>query len=491
MMAQTASHNGVTGKPRILVIDDNADFAENIAELIGDMGLTSEVALTGRDAVERFVRRPFEIAIVDLQLPDLPGTRVIARLKEVAPDCICIVFTGNATLGNAIEALNRGAFAYLVKGGEVAEFRAVLGKAVDLHRTEAELEKARGISRALLENFPGRMVILDAEGKVLGQNHYPLPWDDGSPGAGSRGARRIEDIFLRGQAWSQVVLDHFEEHRDAVAPTVLRRFKAPGADGEPRIINIHFVPLLQSSARWLVFVDDITQVARMEAEIERSARMAALGELSAMIAHEVRNPLSGISGAVQILRAKFPSGNQEREICDQIIAHVDRLDKTIEDILVLARPMSPKFIETSLGDLIDSTVDFLSEDAGFKDITFRWVAPPEEPRCRFDPFLLRQALLNVLINAAQAMDRKGTVTVSVSREAGKTHLKVQDEGPGFKQDAATLFEPFFTTKAAGTGLGLPITARILEVHGGTVTLRNHERGGAEVTFTIPGQVKIS
>ena len=110
-MGRSSPGNGAAEKPRILVIDDNADFAENIAELIGDMGLTSEVALTGREAVERFARNPFEIAIVDLQLPDMPGTRVIARLKEVAPDCICIVFTGNATLGNAIEALNRGAFA--------------------------------------------------------------------------------------------------------------------------------------------------------------------------------------------------------------------------------------------------------------------------------------------------------------------------------------------------------------------------------------------
>jgi ActR/RegA family two-component response regulator len=216
-------------KPRVLIVDDNRDFAENIAEVVEDLGYSAEVAFTGGEAIEAFVRNPFGAAVIDLQLPDLSGTRVIARLKEIGPECVCIVFTGNATLHNAVDALNRGAFAYLAKGGEVNEFRAVLAKAIEAHGVAAELRQIRGINQAVLENFPGRMLILDEEGRILLSNRYPLPLSrapqerlTADPVDGLAG-RRIEDAFPPSQPWCAEILDHYALHRAATVPSILPR----------------------------------------------------------------------------------------------------------------------------------------------------------------------------------------------------------------------------------------------------------------------------
>ncbi len=475
-----------TEKLRILVVDDNRDFAENIAELIEDLGHTAAICHGAREAMERTAREPFDIAVIDIQLPDLPGTKLIPRIKEIRPRCVQIVFTGNAALPNAIEALNSGAFAYLIKGGEVEEFRAVLSKAVEFFRKTTELEEVHAINQEILDNFPGRMMVVTADGEILRTNRYPIrPAGETLSSPNAAEISTIEDVFPPGEAWCDRILSHFSEIRLTALPSVIRRLQAAGRHDGERYLNVHFVPLSHPMARWLVFVDDVTQVVKLESDIEKSARLAALGEISATIAHEVRNPLSGISGAVQILRKKFSPEGKEREVCDQILSQVDRLNRTIEDLLVMARPITPKLADIAAADIVESVLSFIREDPQFSDIEIHVERKGTEDRCRLDPFLLRQALTNVLLNSAQAMGGKGRIAILIESDGPGTRVRVQDSGPGFPPDPSRLFEPFYTTKPAGTGLGLPITAKILEVHGGRVSLRNHETGGAEVTLTFP------
>ncbi len=475
-------------KPRVLIVDDNRDFAENIAEVVEDLDFHAEIALTGRQAMDLFVEHPFDVAVIDLQLPDFPGTQVIAHIKDVCADCVCIVFTGNATLHNAVDALNHGAFAYLTKGGEVDEFRAVLANAIEAHLTACELRQIRGINQAILENFPGRMVILDAENRVLLSNQYPLPLaglqlDSSTPDG--RVGRGIEEAFPPSQPWCATLIEHYDRQRGSTEASLLPRLAAPGLDGNVRFYDARFVPLFHALARCLIVVEDVTQAVQMEREVEKTSRLAAVGELAATIAHEVRNPLSGISGAIQILRKKLPAGSTDREICDQVISQIDRLNTTIEDLLVLSRPMTPKFVESTMTDILESVLSFLREDPNFKNVAIETDLDGVAARCRLDPFLFRQAIVNLMINAAQAMGGVGTIRVGITCAQGKIQVKIQDSGPGLPPDPSRLFEPFYTTKPAGTGLGLPITAKILDVHGGSIALRNHERGGAEITLTIP------
>lgn len=472
--------------PSVLVVDDNRDFAENVAEIVEEFGCRAVIAGSVREARESGKRGPIDIAIVDIQLPDGPGTRVLAYLREFHPACVSIVFTGNATLHNAVEALNRGAFAYIMKGGEVEEFRAVFRKALELLATATELRETRSLNQAILANYPGKILVLDAEGRLILANQVAVPiLDEARVAEALRSGLSLKSLFDAGSPWSQPILEHFDRCRALGQPVVLPRVEAQTGKSQRRYVRVQLIPCVHERARFLALIEDVTSIIQLEAEIEKSASLAAVGEMTAMIAHEIRNPLSGISGAIQVLRKKLPEASVEREVCNQVVEHVDRLNRTIEDLLVLARPMTPKLTETALNLLVESTVNLVREDAAFRDVKIVLAAPETDRRATVDPFLLRQALMNLLINAAQAMGGHGEIRVSLDERRDVHLIRVQDSGPGFRDDPEKLFEPFYTTKPAGTGLGLPITKKILQVHGGGIGLRNHERGGAEVVLTIP------
>lgn len=473
----------------ILIVDDNKDFAENIAEVVEDLGFKAEVAHSGHEALHKIRSSNFNAAVVDIQLPDISGTRVIAHVKEHCPDCVCIVFTGNATLRNAVDALNHGAFAYLAKGGEVDEFRAALRNALESNRNILELRRIREINSAILENFPGLMLILDDRGTVLLCNDpRSLGAGGGPPGGGPSAVagKALAEALQLDRGLAEHVLRGYAGMRGKTQAEVLSRIPGTGGpDGELELFDVRFVPLGETAAHMLIVIENVTQAARMEREIDKKNRLAAVGELAATIAHEVRNPLSGISGAIQILKRRLPAQDMGREICDQVIGQVDRLNNTIEDLLVLSRPMTPRFLQISLSDFIESSVGFLRDDPNFKTIDVVYQAEEGDWTARADAFLLRQAFMNLLINAGQAMGGKGRITITLVREGTDFQLVIHDSGPGFPPNPARLFEPFYTTKPGGSGLGLPITAKILEVHGGRVLLHNHERGGAVVTLILP------
>ena len=484
----TQGLSGSGRSPCVLIVDDNRDFAENIAEVVEQLGFEVDAVSSGAEAFARIQAKSYQVAVVDIQLPDVSGTRVIARIKEEQPDCACIVFTGNATLRNAVDALNHGAFAYLTKGGEAGEFRAVLRNAIKANSNSVQLRQIREINAAILSNFPGRMLILDAEGHVVLANmEQDTPEETRGPARvlESWSGRQIEEVLGRDSPLCKFVIEHSRGMIGATKPRVFSRQSVSGPDVEPTYFDIRFVPLFHSLARLLVVVEDVTQEVRMEGEMEKKSRLAAVGELAATIAHEVRNSLSGISGAIQILKKRLPSTDTGREICDKVMDQVDRLNNTIEDLLVLSRPMTPKLTEVLLSDFIDSAVSFLRDDPNFKSILIQVQNKGGDPISIIDPFLLRQAFINVLINAGHAMGGRGVIQILTFSNAKESRIVIEDSGPGFPPNASRLFEPFYTTKPGGSGLGLPITAKILEVHQGKVLLRNHERGGGEVTFVIP------
>jgi two-component system, LuxR family, sensor kinase FixL len=231
-------------------------------------------------------------------------------------------------------------------------------------------------------------------------------------------------------------------------------------------------------------LNDLTARVRMEEQLREQAALVRLGEMAAVIAHEIKNPLAGIRGAVQVIGGRLPSGSREAAITGEIVNRIDTLNRLIQDLLLFARPPQPRPTLVDVSPLIVTTVDLLISDAALSgiDIQVEGSAPPLVA----DPELLKIVFQNLIVNGAQAMRGNGTIRVSVHTSDSVCEVRFTDAGPGIPPDIRQkIFNPFFTTKARGTGLGLPTAKRLIEAHRGTIHVECPPAGGTTVTIQLP------
>ena len=228
---------------------------------------------------------------------------------------------------------------------------------------------------------------------------------------------------------------------------------------------------------------DLTRRTALEEQLREATALARLGEMAAVIAHEVRNPLAAVRGAVQVIGSRLPAKTNDAAIITEIIARLDGLNDLIQDLLVFARPPAPKLLRADLRPLLESVVTLLKRDPAFREIDV--AIEGEVPPALIDSNLMTIALQNLLINAAQAQAR-GTIHVSLRPVAGAVEVRIVDSGPGIPAEIrADLFRAFKTTKARGTGLGMATAKRLLESQGGAIGVECPPSGGTAITLTIP------
>ena len=216
-------------------------------------------------------------------------------------------------------------------------------------------------------------------------------------------------------------------------------------------------------------------------------RLAALGEVAASIAHEIRNPLAGINGAIQILGQEIAPEDSRQAVLREIQGEIRRLDERVNDLLLYARPSTPRREPVRPRELLETTVRALAEDPMFRDVHVSIRASGGLPAFSLDPGQIRQVLVNLVLNAVQAMGGAGRIEL-VARLAtgGALELVVEDSGPGVPAHLAEeIFRPFFTTRPHGTGLGLAISRKIAESHGGSLTAGRGKAGGARFVLSLP------
>ncbi len=241
--------------------------------------------------------------------------------------------------------------------------------------------------------------------------------------------------------------------------------------------------------------------AKREAEeyhqelVQRADRMASIGELASGIAHEIRNPLTGIQGAIQILAEGFPKEDGRRQVTDEIQKQIYKLERLVKDLLNYAKPVPANYLSTDVNELIDKVLSFFviqqRNSADFK-IEKRFFS--HLPKAFLDPNSMEQAFLNIILNAQKAMPKGGTLTVStrpVDREDERVEIKeiqiiFEDMGIGIsKNNLSKIFNPFFSTRSDGTGLGLSITKNIVQQHGGSIEVESQVNVGTKFTIILP------
>lgn len=225
-------------------------------------------------------------------------------------------------------------------------------------------------------------------------------------------------------------------------------------------------------------------------QLQRADKLASVGELASSIAHEIKNPLAGISGAIQILSKDTPTGDRRAEIFREILKQIERVNKTISDLLSFAKP-SPLVIELgNINKIIQNTLILLEQQANRSGVKMVLNLDPGMPNSRLDEKQIQQALLNLMLNSIQAMQRGGTLTVSTKAYplASDNYIliHIHDTGGGIpKEYADKVFDPFFTTKPNGTGLGLAIVKRIILQHKGTISVESTLEKETSFTIKLP------
>jgi two-component system, LuxR family, sensor kinase FixL len=273
--------------------------------------------------------------------------------------------------------------------------------------------------------------------------------------------------------------------------------------GERRIIGIgravngmrrdgHVFPLHLSVGEFEVdgekhftgILHDLSRRTELEERLREATALARLGEMAAVIAHEVRNPLAAVRGAVQVIGSRLKGDSNDGVIIKEIIARIDALNDLIQDLLVFARPPAPKLTRVDLKALIDSVIALLKRDPAFQSLAVH--VDGAAPYALADSSLLTISLQNLLINAAQAQHGKGDVRVSLSTRDSLSRIEIADHGPGIPAEIrSALFRPFKTTKARGTGLGMATAKRLIESQSGTIDVHCPPGGGTIVTLSIP------
>jgi PAS domain S-box-containing protein len=260
-------------------------------------------------------------------------------------------------------------------------------------------------------------------------------------------------------------------------------------DGSLYWVDTTIVPFLDHRGKpyqYMAIRYEITDRKRSEEKLREQEALARLGQMAAVVAHEVKNPIAGIRGALQVIASRMPADSRDRPVMGDIITRLDALNRIVQDMLVFARPRELRAEQVDLHTLVGNTVNLLQRDPALASL--RVAVSGTEALVSGDPEQLQLVFTNVLMNAAQAMSGNGLIDVGLARSDSGWSITIADEGPGMPSEVRErIFEPFFTTKHRGTGLGLPIARRVVEAHGGRIAVETPPEGGTVVSIFLPSK----
>jgi PAS domain S-box-containing protein len=492
----------MTERPiRALLIEDHPGDARLVREFLRDAGEESFLMVWAerlQDGLELLDRGGIDVVLLDLSLPDSQGLETLATVRARNPVLPVVVLTGFDDEETAVKAVREGAQDYLVKGRFDGNVLArVMRYGIERKRADEALRASEERFRSLVKNsFVGIFIVRN--GRIVYRN--PEQERIFGPMPEEFELRRFQDVHPEDA-------EKFGEFCEAVASdpprTIdleLRLFpygkQHEGAD--LRWVHCRTSPMeYEGKGAVLVNMVDITRAKEMEQIAMTREKMSSLGHVATGIAHEIRNPLSGINihlSALEKLRedAGGPApwrGQEEKEILEQIRSASERIESIVKKVLDFARPSPPRLEFADLNRAIEDAVGFSRTTFRKSRITLDRSGITALPMSYADSSLILQVVMNLIANAAQAME--GTqgqriIGVSSAVEGGKIVICVSDSGPGVPPALREkIFDPFYTTRKEGYGIGLSFSHRVVSDHGGSLKVDTSGWGGAEFRIELP------
>jgi len=239
---------------------------------------------------------------------------------------------------------------------------------------------------------------------------------------------------------------------------------------------------------YALLLKDLSEIQALRKEVTRTQRLATVGRLAGGVAHEIRNPLSSIKGFATYFKGRYPDAAEDQRIADIMIQEVDKLNRVVGQLLEFARPVSIVKKWVPLETLIDDSLKLVEQQALDRNILIERSISPQNLQGWFDPDRINQVLLNLYLNAMEAMEEGGElkVTATTSPDSKSLVIRVSDTGPGVDAEALThIFDPYYTTKPSGTGLGLAIVHNIIEAHHGHIIPESRPEKGTDMSVYLP------
>ncbi|MGQ9638043.1 MAG: ATP-binding protein [Thermodesulfobacteriota bacterium] len=486
---------------RILIAEEDLDFLEMIKESLRMIGYQYQIetVTSGEECVKKLQKERFDLLLLDQSLPDGEGLDWLKKFNRMGIGIPTIFVTAQGDSKSAIEAMKEGVFDYINRSSECAKaFPFVANRAiqgfhlmVEKVRLQKELIETKNFLESIVEKAGDAISVVDLEGKViywnegaeriygyrkeeiLGKNisHFLYPKDEKLR---AEEETLMKDLMIRvcdGEVIPNVeVRRQSKEGKEILVSMTL----SPLRDAEGKIIGVTRI------------CKDITQMKKAEERLLLTERLTSLGELTAGVAHELRNPLAGIKINTQILLRRKDLSEMERKLLKSTEEGIEKIQKIVEDMLHFAKPKSAEFIEAEINRVVEESLEIFQTKLKKANISLEFLKGDGLPKVWIDVHQIQQALVNLMLNAIQAMEKGGRLRIRTYQDGERVAVEVKDTGIGIPSfHLKRIFDPFFTTKSEGTGLGLSITHKILEAHGGTIDVQSIEGQGSTFTLFIP------
>ena len=367
-------------------------------------------------------------------------------------------------------------------GADADETCSTLGRVTDMDlaimtgtyvegREEMQIATLQDV---IVSHMPVTVLLLDANGQVTAATRSTTRLFGDVPAIG----RPYEEALPPALVAAAELPTHMVRALTSGREVTIPRVDVP-LEGQERNFRVSIVPLDHPRARTLLHVEELTEALATEGRLLRNESLAQLGALSAAVAHELRNPLAGISGAIQVIGRSLPAEDRRKPIMEKVEQQVRRLDALVTDLLDFARPTTARIGPVRLEEVARSVADLVQRD--HPEVLLRTEG---ESIVSADPNLVHQVLLNLVLNAVQAIGGPGELRILIVNGA----VRVSDSGPGVPfENAEKIFQPFFTTRTRGTGLGLAICRKAANAMYGRLDIGDGPLPGACFVLTLPVQ----
>jgi two-component system sensor histidine kinase HydH len=349
--------------------------------------------------------------------------------------------------------------------------------------TKKSLQDTSAIADEVVTSLPVGLIATDKNGKIAFFNSA---------------AERITGLNLgeaRGKNPDSILPGHFcglKESLDRGESIYEKEMECEFTNDKIIPVSVSASKIINEEGQFVgqvMIIRDLGEIRRLQDEIRRKEKLAAIGGLAAGVAHEIRNPLSSIKGIATYFKNKFDESSDDEEMAGVMIEEVERLNRVISELLEFARPTELKLKTTDVNSLIEHSVRLIEKEASDKNIDIKLELYQQPLSAQIDSDRFSQCLLNLYLNALQAMEKGGQLSINDSL----THdsfivIEIKDTGSGIKaENLNKIFDPYYTTKTKGTGLGLAIVHKIVEAHNGSIKVRSVSGKGTSFIISIPAK----
>ncbi len=476
-------------KARVLVVDDEKRIRDGCHRMLTQEGFDVAVAETGDIGLKMIEKEHFDIILLDLMMPGMPGMEVLPYVKSHHPDTVVVVITGYATLEHAIEAMKNGAFDFISKPFSPQDLREVVDKAIKYIRTLQDIATEKSRMRVLINHLADGVMATDAQKNVALANPAFLKMI-GFKGKEAIGLSLTE--VVQNERLNEIIDQALAMPSDQFTEIIEEFEHGELGDDKEAVLAARCIPFRDRLNRTLgtvTVLHDITALKKMD---------QLKSDFVSMVAHELKSPMNSVMALIKVLRDGLAGklNEKQQDILGRISERVKALSELSADLLDLAKIESGLITQEKekleLGEILEAMVDFHRAKARDKGIELVLAPMPQLPPVLGNRHNIEEVISNLVSNAIKYTCQGGRVEISSGVEGRYARISVKDTGIGIsKKDQARIFDRFYRVKddntrsIPGTGLGLSIVKSILEAHNGMITVESEPGQGSTFHVYIP------